>query len=134
MGRWNGLPETKGKYLFRYVGGAHVPIHQIVAEKALGRTLPLGAVVHHVNGNGHDNRTKNLVICQDRRYHNYLHQRMRVKAAGGDPNTQRICCTCKRVVLMVDMTGGGISRTECKACHAARHRRRYQRVKVITYG
>lgn len=56
--------------------------HVRVAEAALGKPLPKGAEVHHVNGNGRDNRNCNLVICQDRAYHKLLHKlaRQRVSA------------------------------------------------------
>jgi hypothetical protein len=49
--------------------------HILVAERALGRYLPEGAEVHHVNENPSDNRGENLVICQDHSYHFLLHRR-----------------------------------------------------------
>jgi endogenous inhibitor of DNA gyrase (YacG/DUF329 family) len=55
----------------------HVREHVLVAEKALGKPLPKGAVVHHHNKITSDNRNNNLVICQDQSYHNILHSRMR---------------------------------------------------------
>lgn len=51
--------------------------HTLVVEKALGKSLPDGAVVHHIDGNGLNNKNSNLVICQDRAYHNLLHARQR---------------------------------------------------------
>lgn len=49
--------------------------HIIIAEKALGKPLPQGSEIHHVNSIRADNGRGNLVICQDRAYHRLLHQR-----------------------------------------------------------
>lgn len=66
-----------------------------VAERALGRALPLQAVVHHVNEQKSDNRGENLVICEDRAYHNLLHQRLRAYRATGNPEARK-CWVCKQ--------------------------------------
>jgi hypothetical protein len=66
--------------------------HVAIAEKALGKPLPPGAVVHHANG------TKNggeLVICQDQSYHLLLHSRMRALAASGHVGWLK-CPFCKK--------------------------------------
>lgn len=75
--------------------GERVTMHQWRAEQALGKPLPKGVVVHHATERKDD--TCPLVICQDAAYHSLLHFRMRVKAAGGNPNTDRICDKCKTV-------------------------------------
>lgn len=49
--------------------------HIVVAEKVLGKYLPEGAVVHHIDGNGLNNNNNNLVVCQDHAYHMTLHKR-----------------------------------------------------------
>jgi hypothetical protein len=68
--------------------------HVVIAEAALGKALPTGAHVHHVNGNGRDNRPGNLVVCQDARYHHLLHMRQRAKAACGNADWLS-CKYCK---------------------------------------
>lgn len=67
--------DTNGYYLIT-VNGKRVYEHIHIAEKALGRPLPKGAVVHHMNEIKHDNETPfNLVICPDQAYHLLLHRR-----------------------------------------------------------
>ena len=86
-------------------GRGIVKTHIAIAEAALGRPLPDGAEVHHVDHNKRNNVPSNLVICQDKAYHLFLHVRARVVRAGGDPNTQRICHRCRHVVNMADLVG-----------------------------
>lgn len=63
--------------------GLVIYYHTIIAERALGKPLPVGAVVHHVNQIRNDNRTRNLVICPDHSYHALLHSRIdSLKACG----------------------------------------------------
>ena len=54
-------------------------LHVALAEKALGKPLPKGAQVHHMNGT----KEGPIVICQDAAYHKLLHVRMRALAACG---------------------------------------------------
>lgn len=98
-------------------------IHAIRAEKALGKPLPLGAVVHHADGSKASDAP--LVICQDHGYHSHLHARMRVLAVGGNPNTQKVCSGCKQVK---NKTEFGKDRSKycglqgsCRECLLAKH-------------
>ncbi len=51
--------------------------HIVIAEKALGKPLPKGAEVHHVDGNRANNDPRNLVICPNRAYHSLIEARTR---------------------------------------------------------
>ena len=114
----NSKTRTTTGYRFRRVGGVLTADHRVKAERALGRPLPEGVEVHHADGTFSDQST--LVICQDRAYHQLLHVRMRIKAAGGNPNTDAICSVCKQVKTQSEFhknrnTRLGLS-VQCKQC------------------
>lgn len=119
-----GYPSIRCEGHPRANSAGFVHEHILVAERALGRRLPQGAVVHHVNENKSDPSNSNLVICQDANYHLHLHARMRIKAAGGNPNTDAICGKCGAVKNRTEFhsnagnTHGVHSR--CKQCRKGR--------------
>lgn len=97
--------------------------HRLIAERVLGKPLPSGVQVHHVDENKSNNSHRNLVICQDQEYHGLLHRRARVLRAGGNPNTQAICSKCKSLRAFSDFCesrqrGHGRSHV-CRACKRA---------------
>lgn len=74
----SGRLLTKGGYVLLTVNGQRKYEHIHVAEKALGKPLPQGAVVHHADENKADNAGVNLVICPNQSYHRLLHDRLKL--------------------------------------------------------
>ncbi len=68
--------STDGYVLVHIGRGKKQYEHILVAQKALGRSLDKGMVVHHINTNRQDNKPSNLLICSTG-YHLQLHARMR---------------------------------------------------------
>ena len=69
----------------------------ILAEEKLGKSLPRGAMVHHVDLNRANDSPSNLVICPDAKYHKLLHRRTKIFLHGGNPNTQDYCSSCNQI-------------------------------------
>lgn len=116
-----------GGYLFKTVGKKTTYLHIQAAEKALGRPLPKGAEVHHVNGNPADNRNSNLVICKDHKYHSLLHMRSGALLITGNANL-RMCCVCQIYDNPVRMRSSG-NRVYHANCMAFRSRQRRKQIK-----
>ena len=121
--RWNGgLTKTKGYIVERSPGHprsgvrGYVPQHVLVAERALGRYLPLKAEVHHVNAIRHDNRGCNLVVCEDHGFHMLLHQRARAFSATGNPKARK-CVYCSRWSLDLRVRGRKAYHLPCAAAY-----------------
>ena len=92
--RESGTGTLHDGYVRHGTGGKLIRAHQILAEKALGRQLPKGAQVHHVDENKHNNSPGNLVLCPSDAYHKLLHARQRAMDACGNPNYRK-CQFCK---------------------------------------
>lgn len=107
-------------------GGKERGAHVLRAEAALGHRMPPGAEVHHADGSKSEHAP--LVICQDRAYHMLLHMRMRIKAAGGNPNTDAVCPHCLKALPLEEFCHHRNSRGHarnwiCRSCYSV-----YQRV------
>ena len=102
--------------------GATRLLHVAAAEKALGRRLPKGAVVHHVDGDRMNYRNSNLVLCPSNAYHKLLHRRMAAMAATGNPSYVR-CSFCGTYAPPGELscTVGKRTRHYHAACRQAYH-------------
>lgn len=58
--------------------------HRAVAEEMIGRKLRPGEVVHHVDGNKHNNDPKNLVVFDSQGAHAAFHARKRQEVMQND--------------------------------------------------
>lgn len=116
--------------------GEAVYVHRLRAEKALGKPLPKGAEVHHADGSKDEDAP--LVICQDRKYHHFLHHRMRVLRAGGNPNADTICQRCQKVKPFESFHKRPTKylglREYCKDCVREENARRHIAKKVVLNG
>ncbi len=102
-------------------------VHRLVAEEALGRPLPRGAEVHHINGDKHDNRPSNLVILNSRAEHSALHYRQKAFEQGGDADYVK-CVYCKawgppETMYVRRRKKSGIEARH-RDCHSAAERKR----------
>ncbi len=70
--------------------------HILVAEAALGKKFPVGAVMHHVDGNATNNGVENLVMCENQSYHKLLHLRAKRLRDFGRFDAKK-CWYCQRV-------------------------------------
>ncbi len=84
----------KRYYNFRTRLGTVIREHVILVEKAMGKPLPPGAVVHHVDHQPFNNDNNNLVACQNAAYHVLLHVREKALNECGNPNLRQ-CIFCK---------------------------------------
>lgn len=73
----SGYTISSAGYVLLYRKGKWISEHTILAEKALGKPLPKGAVVHHTGKPWDNYGPFKLVICLDQAYHLLLHRRMR---------------------------------------------------------
>lgn len=117
---WNGGRSISGcGYMRIWVGDKYIFEHVLIAEICLGKPLPKGCVVHHIDENPLNNSTNNLVICQDNGYHRLLHQRLIAYRECGDPNFRK-CAECKQYDSPSNMEYHGNYRFIHKKCRSDR--------------
>lgn len=89
----DGDGYMQGGYPGRQINGVRKFNHVRIVEHALGKELGPNVVIHHWNEDKTDNRHENLLVCQDRAYHNLIHARMAAYDACGNSNWRR-CRHC----------------------------------------
>ena len=76
---------TPDGYRLLTVNGKRKLEHVHIVETVLGKCLPKGVVVHHVNSVRNDNRKENLLVCSQE-YHRLIHKRETALDACGNPS------------------------------------------------
>ena len=120
-----GSVYLSGKYLAKRENGDIKHLHVLVAEKVLGKELPKGAVVHHVDGNKFNNASTNLVICPSRGYHMTIHRRQSALEISGDANNRK-CHVCHQYDSMDNLSVSGKA-VYHKKCAAERMQKRKEK-------
>ena len=137
---WKGGRKQHGEgYLEIYLpshphsrANGYVFEHVLVASQALGSALPVGAIVHHINGVRTDNQNQNLIICDSVSYHRILHVREQAREACGHPNWKK-CAYCKKWSpqsdLYVPPNGGSVRHRSCFADYMREYKRNRRQTK-----
>lgn len=73
----------------KYVKRSH-----LVVEKILGKYLPKGVAIHHVDGDRSNDSPKNLIVCENDSFHKTLERRTRAFQACGHADWEK-CYFCK---------------------------------------
>src|SRR5512138_1271832 len=88
--RGNGegtLSKDKGRWLFTD-DGRQKQRAVLIAEKVLGKKLPKGALVHHVDADSMNDANNNLVILQDQSLHMLVEYRTKAFLATGNARAE----------------------------------------------
>lgn len=106
--RGTGTITTYG-YIAISENGKKKQEHVLIVEALIGHELPVGAEVHHIDGNRSNNAHANLVVCPSKAYHKMIHQRQASLDACGNPS-HRKCPFCKQYSDPESMTHNKSSR------------------------
>lgn len=110
-----------------------VKVHRQIVENILGISLPSAVEIHHIDYNKANNKKSNLVVCQDRKYHQLLHRRTDTLLAGYNPDTHHKCNDCgdykENTNFSFNKTRASGLSNICKECQNLRSKERYWRNK-----
>ena len=72
--------------------------YRLLVEKIIGKSLPIKAEIHHLNGKRYDNKNQNLIVCENRSYHMVLHYREKAFKTCGHAHWRK-CKHCQKYDL-----------------------------------
>lgn len=107
-------------------------VHVLVAEAALGKPLPQGAQVHHIDENRLNNEPSNLVICPNNAYHRLIHQRMAALRACGNAGWRK-CFICQKYSDPLTMEKSGNRCYRHVECRREYNQRRSEERRAAKY-
>ena len=87
--------KTHIRAIQKLKNGKLVQEHRYIVEQILGKPLDKKHPIHHINEDRSDNRSCNLVVCEDAQYHKLLHTRLEAYKACGNV-TWKKCKYCKQ--------------------------------------
>ena len=126
--------DSKGYLAIRVNGNEEKRIHRLIVEEVLGKSLPKGAVVHHIDGNYLNNAKNNLIVLQNSQEHKRLHTLQRLQNLGVEFGRTHYCYKCKEIKSVECFTKGARYHTGlnqiCKVCASISKKEGYYRKKA----
>jgi hypothetical protein len=121
----SGTINSSGHVVLDLAGRGTVFEHVWLAENAIGRRLPKGAEVHHVDRNPSNNTPNNLVVCPSRSYHRLLHMRTEALLACGNAEARK-CWICQQwCAIGLQFYGTKRQQPAHRECMNTRQRQKY---------
>lgn len=122
----DSLKKRSGKHYKTAVSGDQKQKreHVVVVEKALGKQIPKGAVVHHIDGDINNNSNNNLLLCPSHSYHAIIHARQEARDTCGNPEYRK-CVFCHKYDDPKNMQPHSIRALAHRSCYNA-HMRSYR--------
>lgn len=103
--------------------------HVALVEKILGKILPKGVQIHHIDGNPSNNSPFNLIVCPNQSYHRLIHRRQEALEKCGNVDYSK-CSYCKEYDAPENLSfikmSNGWHRSYHKKCAALDARNRWK--------
>ncbi len=107
-------------------------LSRLKVESVLGRKLSPKHPVHHVNGIKSDLSNRNLVVCEDKQYHDILHQRRRAFVNCGKAHYRKCqFCTTYDDPVKMEKCSGVFAHHVCRMLDAKIRRQKKESLKCL---